>query len=112
MRSTGVVVVDDDHLGGSSSANCAAPVLDALGRTADIAPAEAVVSPSVEGADMAALGIDVGEVDGLAEPVGADTVRVMVATAWHSEAVEPPAVEAEELAHDTINLIAYSDLFI
>lgn len=48
---------------------------------------------------MATFGIDVGQLDRFAEPIGADTVGVMVASAAYATAVEPPAVAAKELTH-------------
>lgn len=48
---------------------------------------------------MAALGIDVGQFDRFAEPIGADTVGVMEASAAYAAEVEPPAVAAKELTH-------------
>jgi hypothetical protein len=94
-----VVVYDDDLLSSSSRSHVLAPVLDALRGAADVSPAEAVVSPSIEGADMAALGIDVGQIDRFAEPVRADTVGVVITSAGNSKAVKPPAIEAQKLAH-------------
>lgn len=47
-------------------------MFDCLGGAADVAPAEAVASPSVPGADVAALGVDGSKSVGFAEPVGAD----------------------------------------
>lgn len=51
---------------------------------------------------MAAIGVDVGELDGLAQPVGADAVGLVYTSADDAAAVEPPAVAAQELAHRII----------
>jgi hypothetical protein len=51
---------------------------------------------------MAALRVDVGQLNRLAQPIGANTVRVVVTSAGHAETVEPPAITAKELAHQII----------
>ena len=78
-RSLGVIVVDDDNLlsGLSSRADHATPLLDRLWCAAHISPAEAVVPPAVKGADVAALGVDIGQLDRFAEPVGTDADSVV-----------------------------------
>jgi hypothetical protein len=98
--SFGVIVVDDDDLfGTASSGDILTPLLDAHGGAADVPPAEAVAAESVEGADVAAVGVDVAQLGGLAQPVGADAVGVVDTSAGHSAAVPPPAVTAQELTH-------------
>lgn len=101
QRSIGVVVVDDDDLlsSRSSGRNDAAPLFHCLWRAANVSPAAGVSSKAVEGADVAAFGIDVSELDRFAEPIGADAVGVVVTGADDTTAVEPPAVAAEELTH-------------
>jgi hypothetical protein len=76
-----------------------APVLDGLRGAADAAPTEAVASISGEVADMAALRVDFSQFIRLAQPVGADTHRFVDAPVHNSAAIEPPTVEAQELAH-------------
>ena len=100
-RSRSVIVVNDDDLlsGLSSRTDHSAPLLHRFWRAAQVSPAEAVVPPSIEGADVAALGIDIGQLDGLAEPVGTDAVCVVIATTGHAQTVEPPAIAAQELTH-------------
>jgi len=43
---------------------------------------------------MAAIGIDISEIDRLAEPVGAKAVCVMTSSAGDSYAVKPPTTTA------------------
>jgi hypothetical protein len=69
-----------------------APVLDGLRGAADASPEEAVASKSVEGADMAALRVDVAQFSRLAQPVGEDTGRFVDSPADNSAAIEPPTV--------------------
>jgi hypothetical protein len=95
---SGSVIVDDHHILSSGSGKLA-PVLDGLRGAADASPTEAVASPSVEGADMAALRVDVAQFNRLAQPVGADTDRFVDSPADNSAAIEPPTVAAQELAH-------------
>lgn len=83
----------------STRAHQLAPILDGLGCAADVSPAEAVSTPSIEGADVAAFGIDVGEFDRFAEPVGADAGGVMNTSTEDSAEVAPPTVETKKLAH-------------
>ena len=52
---------------------------------------------------MAAVWVDIGELDGLAEPEGAEAVGIVPAATDHSAAVPPPAVAAQKLAHPTNN---------
>ena len=100
-RSLGVIVVDDDNLlsGLSSRADHATPLVDRLWCAAHISPAEAVVPPAVKGADVAALGVDIGQLDRFAEPLGTDADSVVIATAGDAQAVEPPTIAAQELTH-------------
>jgi hypothetical protein len=99
-RSIAVIVVDDDHLLSlSSPADVPAPLLDALRCTADVSPAAAISSPSIEGAYMAAFGVDVLEVDGFEKPVRTNAYSLMDACTGNSAAVEPPALAAQELTH-------------
>lgn len=100
-RSLGVIVVNDDNLlpGLSTRAEHATPLLDRFRCAAQISPAEAVVAPTVKGADVTALGVDIGQLDRFAQPVGTDAVGVVIATAGDAQAVEPPTIAAQELTH-------------
>ncbi len=99
-RSIAVIVVDDDHLLSlSSPADVPAPLFDALWCTADVSPAAAVSSPSIEGAYMAAFGVDVLEVDGFEKPVRTNACSLMNTCTGNSAAVSPPALAAQELTH-------------
>jgi len=101
QRSIGVVVVDDNNLLSSRSSCCnhSTPFFYCLWRAADISPTAGITSKSVEGTNMATFGIDVGQLDRFAEPIRADAVGIMVASAADATEVEPPAVAAEELTH-------------
>lgn len=101
QRSIGVVVVDDHNLlsSRSSGRNNPTPLFHCLWRAAYVSPAAGVSSKSVKGADVATFRVDVGHLNGLAEPVRADTVCVMVTSADDATAIEPPAVAADELTH-------------
>jgi hypothetical protein len=54
---------------------------------------------------MAAVRVDSGELDWLADPAGTETVSFVPATADHTEAVEPPAITAKELTHSNLCII-------
>lgn len=99
MGSWGIVVVDDNHVGGSSTADHLTPLFDTFRSTAYVSPAEEVTSIAIAGAEVAAVGVDVGEIDGFAQPVRADASGVVQASAGDSTAVEPPAPTAQELTH-------------
>jgi hypothetical protein len=96
LRSRGIVIVDDNNLLSSISSRGAnsTPLLDCIGCAEDVSPKEAVITPAVECADMAAIGIDIGEITRFADPVRAETVRVMASSAGNSHAVKPPAATA------------------
>jgi hypothetical protein len=85
----------------SGSAEDLTPLLDRVGSATDVSPATGVVSPAIAVADVAALGIDGGQVFGLAAPPGVDAGCIMDSSTGDSAPVAPPAVTAQELAHST-----------
>lgn len=96
LRSWGIVIVDNNNLLSSISSRGAnsTPLLDCIGCAEDISPEEAVITPTIECTDMAAIGIDIGEITRLADPVRAKAVCVMASSTRNSHAVKPPTTTA------------------
>lgn len=73
LRSRGIVIVDNNHLLSSISSRRAysTPFLYCIRCTEDISPEETVITPTIESAYMAAIWIDIGEINWLTDPVRA-----------------------------------------
>ena len=74
-------------------------MLDCLRSAAHVSPEEAVSSPSVPGAHMAAFGVNGSETIGFHKPARAEAEGIVESTADDSATVEPPAIAAQKLAH-------------
>lgn len=90
----------DNHDGVSAPTLELAELLDGVGGAADVAVAQKVASIAGPGADVAALGVEVHELDGLAEPAGDQEERPVPSRTADPEEVAPPAIAAHALTHN------------
>jgi hypothetical protein len=81
-----------------------APCSDAVRHAAYVSQAAEVATESIEGTDVAAVGVDSFEVRRLAQPEGAKTIGIVNPSAADTEPIAPPTVTAQELTHTIISI--------
>lgn len=84
----------------SSSTQVLTPILYTIRCTANISPEEAVSTPAIKGTDVTTFRVNVSQFDRFAEPIRANAGSIVEASTWDTTAVPPPAITAQELAHE------------